>query len=255
LVLENKVGARLTKDQLIKYRSARKKVVALTKRYPEVGPTWLREHQFVSVRWQAIHQALGAERHVTGADRFICGEFRSFLEELNMAYRDNPGAAEVAKVIKLLSAIQGTRNTTFDAQSSFDVAGNILRVLDDVLRDVLDRHPALERWARRGPSYYKWHGANGIVEHVFGFRLLKQGDWKREWLGSDVLFLTGQRQARYVVQGMVGRPCTEFRQQHALRSVLDKTGHMDPAKMVELFSTGLGKSGLLETRSRKRKPA
>lgn len=243
LILENKVAAPLTKGQLLGYCSTdrRARVVAVTRRYPEVGRRWLRINRCASVRWQEIHKALGAVPRIKGADRFLCEAFRSYLEELDMAHREDITLADVAKVNKLVTAISSKRNSWMVADSALRTGADLLALLDQVLRGARDEQRAVEKWAANGPMYIKWHEPDGPPAHHFSFKLLKRG--LKEWFGAGFMFVDGE--AFWVVQGKIGGGRPFFHRQYKIERVCAKTGVLDPERMLRLYLAGLKASGLL----------
>jgi PD-(D/E)XK nuclease superfamily len=245
LVLENKVAAPLTKEQLLRYRSAgsRFRLVAITKRYPEVGLTWLEKNRVVSLRWQDIHRALGVLPDARGADRFICLAFRAYLEELDMAHREDLTKADVSRVTRLFAAIAASRKSEIDAESAFRAAADLLALLDEVLRHSRERQPELEAWKRWGPSYFKWREREGPSSHFLAFRLLKHG-WQ-EWFGAGIMFEDGSHDAYWVVSGQPTKRGEYIEEQHAIAKVCKRNGSLDADRMVRLYLDGLATSGML----------
>jgi hypothetical protein len=252
-VLENKVSAPLTKEQLLRYRSggSGSRLVAVTKRYPEVGISWLKKNGIVSLRWQDIHRALGAISGARGEDRFLCLEFRAYLEELDMAHRENLTQADIHSVTRLFAAIRSGRNSDLDAESAFRAGADLHQLLEEVIRHSRERQPELERWKRWGPSYLKWRESpEAPFYHLLLFRLLKRG-WQ-EWFGAGIMFKDCSHDACWLVSGKPTKRGKYIEHRYAIARVCKRDGSLDPDRMVRLYLDGLAASGMLRS-SRKRK--
>jgi hypothetical protein len=185
-------------------------------------------------------------RGLRGKDRFLCSAFALYLEELDMAYREELMPSDLKDLTRLVSAIESERNVALDAASAFSVGADILLLLEDVLRTARDERQELKSWVRWGPSYQKWRDEDGAVSHNFHFRVLKSG-WKR-WFGAGFMFKPGDSRIYWVVQGDIGLGEPPY-VQHRLGKVCMK-GHLDQERMLKSFLDGLDKSGLLSTRTR-----
>ena len=253
LIVEAKVAARLSLGQLLKYqgRHPRKKVVALTKRFPEVKPALLAKHGIALLRWQDLHRVLNAPNDGNHIDRFLCEEFGLYLEELNMAHREVT-ADDIRKMTKLFDVIRREKNDVFKTRSAaaFNAALTLLTLLDAVLRGALETQPKLKSWKRWGPSYFRWEENPGgkTFTHRFGF-VLKDRRSKHE-VEAAIRFADGGHPASWVVECSAGGNRQLLRRSRKLKDVC-KGDALDPEEMRQMFMDDLRAAGILENPPRR----
>lgn len=172
-VVENKLDAPLTKPQLLRYRSqTRWKLSVLTRDYPDVTRSWLKNHGIADIRWHDVHRELKRNLPKTNPERFICREFLSFLEDLGMAYndvtlRDLGRIGETFKRVALSTEHGSVNSISFlAAQSLLDLLSELKRELEDAFSAGL----VITGW---GPGYYN-HNMEGERWHYLGFNLKRQ---------------------------------------------------------------------------------
>lgn len=247
IILENKVAAPLTKEQLLRYKSrgSRTRLVVVTKHYPEVGGLWLRNNHIVSLRWQDFHRILGAlDVGSRGVDRFLSQEFRTYLEELDMAHREDLTRTDIHRVAALFRTIDVPHVSDMDAEPGFRAGADMIHFLNEVLRRSRERQPELERWKRWGTRYFKWRpDRNSPWQHHLAFRLMKHG-WQ-EYFGAGIMLAEGSQKPCWVVSGQSTRD-KWIEYDHAITRVCKGNGVLDVDKLVHLYLDGLKKSGLLK---------
>jgi hypothetical protein len=165
--LESKVAAPLRAEQLRRYRLDQngQYLVVITKRPPEVGTAWIDRNGIFALRWQDVHRAVAATS-AKGRDAYLCSSFARYLEELEMAHREDVNAADLAKVQRLFLRVTAQKNGGFNPADSFRVAHECLGVLDELMSAALEVKPKLAKWSRSGPTYYKWF-TDGLTEPPF----------------------------------------------------------------------------------------
>lgn len=173
-ILESKVGARLTRQQLKRYRrGSGNNLVAITKEYPDEPRRWLKANNIAAIRWQDVYRCLTEMQPIAGVERFLQNSFIEYLEARDMAYAEIY-QHDIEKIRGMFRRISGPEKDY--GQINFSAATHCLEMLQDVLKDVEDEFPKLAntaRWHRWGPAYYKDNDDN------FSWHNLAFGWWKR----------------------------------------------------------------------------
>jgi hypothetical protein len=235
--LESKIGAPLTKGQLLRYRFRREGeyLLALTKRPPDVGNRWMKQKGVFSIRWQDVHRAAAGARARNGRDRYLRDSFCLYLEELAMAHREDVRVADLQRLHVLFNAIASSKGSRVAPRNSFDVAESCLHLLRELIRDARDEIPALQEWGRRGPAYVREVYTSGDVRHHLGVHFRR--DRGPEWLGAGFTFWQDKHQAKWEVWRTRKRDGLSDNRFRSLTSVCGKTGALDRGKMLRSFIT------------------
>jgi hypothetical protein len=245
--IESKVGARLTKGQLRRYRLNEKGeyLVVVTKRAPEVESAWLRRNGIFAMRWQDVHRALDGVS-ARGTDRYLCLSFNTYLEELRMAHREDIRADDLKRVSKLFERTTATHNTGLGAEDAFRLAADCLAELDELMTAALDAEPKLRKFSKWGPNYYKWFGPNGDrdPEHLLFFHFhTGQKKWHTS-CGAGFVFQANGKAPQWQLEGKVrGKPEKTFRKR--IESVC-RDGLLDKEKMLRSFVRAATKIGVID---------
>ena len=192
-VLESKVGSKLREEQLLRYRTRKNDemtfIVAITKNRPEVAPRALRRVRVDSVRWQDIHRALNDQTVHNPVDRFIASSFVVYLEDSDMAYREQLTVSDLENAARLLRAIHH-ESDGMATKDGFDTLNSCACVLKDICSDVREEFSTLKRMGRWGPKYFCWaKGEDGPGrEHEIGSGLWREVGKKEDGLGWSFLF-------------------------------------------------------------------
>lgn len=250
IILENKVGAPLTKAQMRKYRRAQSDyLIAITKRHPEVGRRWLTANGCLAIRWQDIHATLAHPPMGRGADAFLCNEFRVYLEELDMAYGGSLTKRDLVRVARLLNAIRAERrHAEIRAAPAFEAALQILSLLDDVVNEVRDALPEVSEWGQWGPSYFKWR-ENDEDYHHFAFRLKRRG-WESYCGAGVVLSARRLNRIKCATCWQVGGKETYRESEYGLAEITGRGQALQPHLLAERFVRDIRKSGILRSSAR-----
>ena len=141
--LESKVGSPLRKDQLQKYKESGTKIlVAITKHWPEVSQEWLHRKQVKSMRWQDICRALRQAKCHGQKNRFICDNFRAYLEESEMAFREDITEKDLEDLRSLFLRIASPKTNDSKApRAAFLTANDCIGLLQDVRRLTQEKLP------------------------------------------------------------------------------------------------------------------
>jgi hypothetical protein len=233
--LENKLGAPLTASQLTRYRGVdrRMKIVAVTKRPPEVGHCWLRDNGCFALRWQDVHEALGAARGLRGRDRFICGAFRDYLEDLEMAHATKLTGRGLQDLGRLFAQARSDRQyAAVDGAAAFERGVQCVDLVAEVMREAMDRRPVLREWSRSGPLYFKWRADGEDVDNV-AFRFLRDG-WKH-WVGGAFEFRYARDKivVAWINQAISPAVRSELDRRHKATTSNGKI--VDAERLIELF--------------------
>jgi hypothetical protein len=104
--LESKVKARLTQEQLRRYRLQKdgEYLIAVTKRPPTVPAKWLMSKGVFAIRWQDVHRAVVASGG-TGRHSYLRDSFCLYLEELGMAHRETVTVDDLKGLHELLDTV------------------------------------------------------------------------------------------------------------------------------------------------------
>lgn len=233
--LENKVEARLTEEQLRRYRrvAAGRYLVAVTKHPPETGSRWLQTKGILSLRWQDVHRALRGV-HAKGQDRFLTQGFVDYLEALGMAHREDITVEDLRRLDRLLGQIDSPKQAEMRIGKAFDIGAACLGVAEDVLDVVLDMHGRrLTKWRRWGPSYLKWFENGESTGHLIGFRF-HDAKWKN-WFGAAFHFPgIPTKEPTWFVNGEVrGRSVGS---DYSLTRLTSSNGAIDPHALAQRFT-------------------
>jgi hypothetical protein len=149
--LESKVGSPLSRDQLRKYKKKGcEYLIAVTKHYPEVLPDEIEAIGAFALRWQDIHRSIAESTARRPSERFLRREFLAYLEELDMAHRENITRSDLIKLAKILSALRSS-NGQSTLSDSFRTAEAAAGLLEAVRERLQEKHSALRKWAKSGP--------------------------------------------------------------------------------------------------------
>jgi len=172
--LESKIEAPLSKSQLGRYkRRTGVQLVAITKNYPEVPIQWMRRKGIASLRWQDIHRALTAARNDTAIDKFLTGQFLSYLENSNMAFREIR-LRQLEDFADLLGTIRmQQRDGRVPKIGTFTTGNDCLLMLGDLDRGIRDYLPNSDGWKTWGPGYSQTNSEKDGVWHSLGFQRYK----------------------------------------------------------------------------------
>jgi hypothetical protein len=168
-VLESKVGAPLKSEQLEKYRSSGiERLVAITKNPPECSKQEVIDLGAYTLRWQDIHRALRSDHQGRSIDSFIAQEFVKYLEDNNMAYREQLSLNDLNRIGKLFQKISlPTRE--LNPRGAFNAADRCLKMLADLQREFMDSRPALKKAHRWTPAYFNTWDENRPSYHALGW--------------------------------------------------------------------------------------
>ena len=234
--LESKVGAPLTKRQLLNYRCRKpgQYLLAVTKRPPDVERAWLAKKKAFALRWQDVHRTVAAAS-AKGQDRYLRDSFCLYLEELGMAHREVVRPEDLHRLYDLLDTIAASDRKwrSVNPRNAFDVAESCLHLLREVARDAREELPALREWSRRGPFYSKNRDDYGDYWHHLGFffRRNRFGDS----LGGGLSFQQGGGYAKWEVWRIRKKSEFEDRIMEPFKSVCAKSGTLDRGKMLRAF--------------------
>jgi hypothetical protein len=234
--LENKVGAPLTRNQLVRYRLTGKRqvLIALTKRPPDVGRRWMVRKGVFSIRWQDIHRAVAAAKG-KGRDSYLRDSFCLYLEELGMAHREDIKTADLDRLNELFQAIAGNaKRRSVAPRNAFDVAESCLHLLREVVGNAREELPGLEAWSRRGPFYSKdlW---DDLYYHHLGFYFHRKRH--AEMLGAGFTFVEGEDRTRWEVWRIQKNQAFEKVKSERVERIVGRTGALDRGKMLRSFVT------------------
>ncbi len=165
-VLESKLGAPLTRDQLGRYmmKPRARQLVAVTRHFPEVPRRWLRERNVQAIRWQDMYRQLAGSPMRGAKDRFIIESFLSYLEGHDMAYgeifeRDFQAARNV------FQKISGKSSSWWGGNLDFHAVGRLMDFLGELQKEILEKIGTRRGLSRHGPYYWReeeesrqWHG-------------------------------------------------------------------------------------------------
>jgi len=161
------VGSPLSLRQLQKYkRKGCKYLIAITKHYPEVLPEDIRTIEAFALRWQDVHRSIAESTTRSPAERFLRREFLAYLEDLDMAHRENITKRDLVKLSKTFSALRGGHAKLSDSFRTAEAAADLLEA---VRLRLLENYSALRKWSKSGPfcgyntdegdncAYIGWH--------------------------------------------------------------------------------------------------
>lgn len=143
--VESKVESRLTRHQPHKYRRhGVRPLIVITKYRPEVPAAELDAEDVFSLRWQDVHRVLRSPLTHGAVDRRICLWMTDYLEELDMAYREDLSLADLRSCGKLFRTVTSKREwSSMASRGVFEVAHSCAGILDALHQDFLDRHQKL----------------------------------------------------------------------------------------------------------------
>lgn len=233
IFLESKVGSRLTKQQLQRYKEHGTKVlVVITKNWLEVSQAWLKRNGVKSLRWQDVCRALRQTTCHGQQNRFLCDRFATYLEESDMAYREGISQSDLLDVQSLLKRIATSGNDgAVVPRASFKVADACVELLQDVKRLVREKLPKSKftGWKSWGPGYFHEREDNSITAHAFGF-ILYQKKWHDLNFRCEIFFPVSTRKPYLLLSREQGG--VPFRKRHLLiRSILSKR-NLDAEKVA-----------------------
>src|ERR1700692_1971415 len=174
--IESKVGSKLGAEQLKRYKVGGAKIlVAITKNWPEVSQHWLNKEKIKSLRWQDMCRALRQTSVRGQKDRFLCVGFAAYLEESDMAYREDIKQRDLEIVRSLLVNVASqNKEGEIVPRAAFETADDVMQLFEDARRLVRERLPKFA-WSKWGPAYYHEFDENDekIAEHALGFGFYK----------------------------------------------------------------------------------
>jgi hypothetical protein len=143
--VESKVESRLTRRQPHNYgQHGVRPLIVITKYRPEVPAAELKAEDVFSRRWQDVHRALQDPGIHGAVDRRICRWMTDYLEELDMAYREDLSLADLDSCGTLFRIVTSKREwSAMASRGVFAAAHSCTGVLDDLHQDFLGRHPKL----------------------------------------------------------------------------------------------------------------
>lgn len=167
IAIESKVSAPLKGEQLQRYKSTFRHVVAMCKRRPEVSRAERTTMRIAYVPWQDIHWSLGSISTREPISRFLATEFRSFLEDYGLAHT-TVRVADVVRVQKTFASIDGVTGNSRVNVLALTEADAILSLASELLdewRDQVEGFTSRRVW---GPGYYKqdYDDDQGVVHQL-----------------------------------------------------------------------------------------
>jgi hypothetical protein len=219
-------------------------VIALTKRHPEPGRSWLEANSCLSVRWQQVHAALAGGDRGRGVDAFLCKSFYEYLEEIDMAYRGDVSLTDLRRIAKLLAVTRAAgQMSEMRARPAFRAALDVLSLLDDVIVESKELLPELSSWSRWGPTYFKWRGGD-VDYHHFAFRLKKHG-W-RGYGGAGFVLPDKPSGRIYLATHISIRGSRDADEKlYYSREWSSRTGAINPNSLARVFVKDVRKSWLV----------
>lgn len=178
--LESKLGSPLRIEQLRRYRRhGVKYVVAVTKHPPEVSKREIDAAGVFALRWQDFHRGLLKRRAPTSSDRFVVRSLVEYMEELDMASREDLTARDLENCRKLLNAISATRYREISPKDGFRNLDSCLALLRELRIEFIEDNPKFAGHHSWGPGYFSWFEERSRIWHALGWDL-----WKRRWTRS-----------------------------------------------------------------------
>jgi hypothetical protein len=181
--IESKVESDLARSQPLKYLQAGiRPLIVITKYLPDADVRSLASDQVFFLRWQDVHRALRVTKSRHLADRQIARWMIDYLEELEMAYREDLSARDLIECAHLFrraaGSAQGWRQMA--ARGVFEAAHGVAGLMDDLRTDFVTRHP---RFAKapfgKTETFYAKHSENGgrSAHHHLGWEIHRR-HWK-----------------------------------------------------------------------------
>lgn len=209
ICIESKVKAPATLEQLERYRNQRMGVVVLvTKERPEPGEGALRGAGIRHFRWQDVHDELRKPAGVKGKDRFICDQFRQYLEDLGMAYEKAVSKQDVAEIARVVRGMTKVSPGGLVPRRGLNAMLRWMNLTAEVAERLKEDCSGLAHARCWGPGYFSYveedllHHGIGVTfsrkpwsdSHCFGFRLVltqKHEPW------FEVVFYDGKADLTY----------------------------------------------------------
>lgn len=186
-ILESKLRARLIKDQLSKYlklyrgRPDQYRLVAITKRYPDIPISWLTAKGISCIRWQDIYRQLTFKSHSPAQDKLIIASFLTYLEECDMAYGE-VSLSDLKNIGTMFRSIG--RHSKEIGRVRFAPAVHCIEMLAEIQRNIKDSSSGLSEWHSWGPGYYFEDSDEEDTWHCLGF-----GFWKKNTRQSLSIYI------------------------------------------------------------------
>lgn len=179
--VESKVESPLTLRQVKKYRThGVESLLVITKHRAEEPLSGV---GVCSIRWQDVHRELRKPTGARAVDKQLCEWMADYLEELDMAYREDLTVEDLASCGKLFRSVGTAKRgwSQLSARRVFEIAHSCSGMLDDLHQDFLDAHPALEAkpYINSRTNYGKWiDPVEGSETHSIGWTIAKR-HWNR----------------------------------------------------------------------------
>jgi hypothetical protein len=106
------------------------------------------------LRWQDFCRALRQKTIKGQKEKFLCESFAKYLEESDMAYRDDITKEHLNDICTLLNKITSGKHINIGGKA-FNYTYHCLEFLRDVRASVLERIPKLNEWMSWGPFYIR----------------------------------------------------------------------------------------------------
>lgn len=202
IFLESKLKSLLDERQLRKYRDHGADIlVAVTKNRPEVPQYGFRQLGVKALRWQDFCRAMRQTAIKGPREQFICQSFAEYLEESEMAYREDLTTQHLEEIGVMLRkiALHKYSETTLGL-TTFNYAHNCMQLLRDVRATVLERLPKLAQWTTWGPGYYHdFEEGDEETWHALGFSFTPNRWRKGERVFSCRLFFYPNGSTKWAV--------------------------------------------------------
>lgn len=185
--VESKVESPLTERQVEKYRKHGVTSLLVITKYR--APTHVKISGVPRLRWQDVHRALHNRPGTAAVDRELCRWMLEYLEELDMAYREDLTVADLSSCGKLFRSVRSSKTwTQVAARNIFEIAHACTGMLDDLHQEFLDAHPKLEAapYHNSKTHYGKWvEPSDDSESHHLRWTIVKH-HWSKWQLGFSI---------------------------------------------------------------------
>ena len=243
--VESKVESPLTLAQVEKYRKhGVKSLLVLTKYKPDEP---IIAKGVSELRWQDVHRVLQDMAGARAIDGRLCQWMAEYLEELDMAYREDLTVADLSSCGKLFRSVRSSEKwKQVSARYVFEIAHACTGMLDDLHQDFLDAHPTLEAAPYRNSKthYGKWvEPEDDSDSHHLRWQITKR-HWRRWQFCFSIVWSEDSRDDGHVFVMLEGSTI-QYRESSAPIKNFVTKGVIDRAKLLRHLNSCALKWGVV----------
>jgi hypothetical protein len=246
--VESKVESSLSRRQVKRYLDhGAQPLIVITKYHPE---ELVEDEGAYRLRWQEVHRALRQPGVVGAIDRQVCRWMTDYLEDLDMAYREDLSLADVESCGTLFRRVSTKKNgwSQLASRRVFEVAHDCTEMLDELQRDFLDRHPKLAGapYSKGETLYGKWNDADyGFVSHHLGWHVRKS-PWTKWNFLCAICWEDTPEKAAYLYLLLEGSTVVRHESAPELKKFVSRsTGGLDRGKLLRHLESCARKWGVI----------